>query len=281
MKFPIGIIADCFHKDLRTSLETAARLGANGVQLYAVEGEISPEMSAAARAQTRDMIASCGLEISALCGDLGTGGFAFRENNPKKVERSKRIVDLAKELGTDIVTTHIGVVPQDPTCERFAVMQQACAELADYAASVGAHFAVETGPEPALTLKGFLDTIRSDGLGVNLDPANLKMVCDDDPTLAVYLLKDYIVHTHAKDGVMLYYKNPEIIYGLKQETIVTDSSFAEVPLGKGSVDFPEYLKALENIGYTGYLTIEREVGDDPEKDIADAVAFLKQTMASA
>lgn len=281
MKFPIGIIADCFHKDLRASLETAARLGANGVQLYAVEGEISPEMSAAARAQTRDMLASCGLEISALCGDLGTGGFAFRENNPKKVERSKRIVDLAKDLGTDIVTTHIGVVPQDPTCERFAVMQQACAELADYAASVGAHFAVETGPEPALTLKGFLDTIRSDGLGVNLDPANLKMVCDDDPTLAVYLLKDYIVHTHAKDGVMLYYKDPEIIYGLKQETIVTDSSFAEVPLGKGSVDFPEYLKALENIGYTGYLTIEREVGDDPEKDIADAVAFLKQTMASA
>ena len=280
MNFPIGIIADCFRKDIRSSIETAARLGANGVQIYAVKGEVSPEMTPAARRELRDIVQSNGLVISALCGDLGTGGFAFRENNAAKVERSKRIVDLAKELGTDIITTHIGVVPLDSSSERFAVMQQACGELADYAASVGAHFAIETGPEPAAVLKGFLDTIHSTGLGVNLDPANLKMVCDDDPTIAVYILKDYIVHTHAKDGVMLYYKDPEIIYGLKQETIVTDNSFAEVPLGRGSVDFPEYLTALEKVGYQGFLTIEREVGDEPEKDITDAVSFLKTTMAA-
>lgn len=281
MNFPIGVIADCFKKDIRSSIETAARLGANGVQLYAVAGEISPEMSSSARSELRDIIASNGLVISALCGDLGTGGFSFQEKNEKKIERSKQIVDLAKELGTDIITTHIGVVPQDSSCERFAVMQKACSELAEYAHSVGAHFAVETGPEPALTLKGFLDSISCDGLGVNLDPANLKMVCDDDPTLAVYLLKDYIVHTHAKDGVMLYYKDPEIIYGLRQETIVTDDSFAEVPLGKGSVDFPEYLTALQKIGYTGFLTIEREVGENPEKDITDAIIFLKDVMSQS
>jgi sugar phosphate isomerase/epimerase len=35
------------------------------------------------------------------------------------------------------------------------------------------------------------------------------------------------------------------------------------------------LKALEDIGYRGYLTIEREVGDNPEADIAKAVSFLK------
>lgn len=280
MNFPIGIIADSFRTDIASALKTARELGADGVQIYAVKGDISPEMSAQKRAELMDMIKSNGLVISALCGDLGSGGFSFVENNPAKIERSKRIVDLAKDLGVDIITTHIGVVPRDPSHPRYVVMQQACGELAEYAASVGAHFAVETGPEPAEVLRMFLDSIKSDGLGVNLDPANLKMVCDDDPVLAVYMLKDYIVHTHAKDGVMLHYKDPEIIYGLKQETIVTDSSFAEVPLGTGSVDFPEYLKALENIGYHGFLTIEREVGDNPKKDIADAVRFLKQTMAT-
>lgn len=280
MNFPIGIITDCFRTDIASALKKAADLGASGVQIYAVKGDISPEMSAEKRAELRDMVKSNGLVISALCGDLGTGGFSFRENNPAKVERSKRIVDLAKELGTDIITTHIGVVPRDSTCERYQVMQQACGELAEYAASVGAHFAVETGPEPAAVLKLFLDSLPGTGVGVNLDPANLKMVCDDDPVLAVHILKDYIVHTHAKDGVMLYYKDPEIIYGLKQETIVTDSSFAEVPLGQGSVEFPAYLQALQNIGYTGFLTIEREVGENPEKDIADAVQFLRKTMAS-
>jgi sugar phosphate isomerase/epimerase len=48
-----------------------------------------------------------------------------------------------------------------------------------------------------------------------------------------------------------------------------------VPLGKGGVPWPGYLKALDEIGYHGFLTIEREVGDDPAADIAMAVDFLK------
>ena len=279
MKFPIGIITDSFRTDVRTALEKAAALGADGVQMYAVRGDVSPEMTAAQRAELRDMVASNGLVISALCGDLGSGGFCFADRNPAKIERSKRIVDLAKELGTDVITTHIGVVPKDPAHPRFSIMQAACGELADYAASVGAHFAVETGPEPATVLRAFLDTIHSSGLGVNLDPANLKMVCDDDPAAAVHTLKDYIVHTHAKDGKMLFWKDPEYIYAMKPEPEQTPCSFLEVPLGEGNVNFPTYLAALKEIGYQGFLTIEREVGDDPAADIARAVSFLRETMA--
>ena len=55
--------------------------------------------------------------------------------------------------------------------------------------------------------------------------------------------------------------------------------FREVPLGKGSVDFPAYLKALEEIGYRGFLTIEREAGNDPAKDIGDAAEFLRTVIA--
>ena len=32
----------------------------------------------------------------------------------------------AKELETNIVTTHIGVVPSDPANERYQIMQEAC-----------------------------------------------------------------------------------------------------------------------------------------------------------
>lgn len=51
-----------------------------------------------------------------------------------------------------------------------------------------------------------------------------------------------------------------------------------MPLGEGSVKWDEYLAALNDIGYKGFLTIEREVGDDPEKDIGNAVSFLKVYM---
>jgi sugar phosphate isomerase/epimerase len=51
-------------------------------------------------------------------------------------------------------------------------------------------------------------------------------------------------------------------------------AFREVPLGEGKVPFADYFSALQEIGYTGYLTIEREVGDQPEADIRKAVAFI-------
>jgi sugar phosphate isomerase/epimerase len=40
------------------------------------------------------------------------------------------------------------------------------------------------------------------------------------------------------------------------------------------VDFPAYLKALGDIGYKGFLTIEREVGADPAADILTAKNHL-------
>ncbi len=73
-------------------------------------------------------------------------------------------------------------------------------------------------------------------------------------------MKAYIVHTHAKDGRHLEGQDP---------------SFIELPLGQGDVDFARYPQALDEVGYHGFLTIEREAGDDPVGDITAAVEFLK------
>ncbi len=273
--FSIGVLMDGFRTDPLTALDKAAAVGVKGIQVYATRGELAPEnMDAAKRKEFLKRVKDHGLVISALCGDLGHG-FHDPEMNPQLIERSKRIVDLAKDLETDVITTHIGVVPDDPSNPRYAVMQDACGQLAAYADEMQAHFAVETGPEIAVTLKGFLDGLHSKGVAVNLDPANFVMVTGDDPVQAVYTLKDYIVHTHAKDGKRLHYVRPDVLYGLEEAVMLQDASFIELPLGEGDVDFPAYLKALDDIGYTGFLTIEREVGDDPEGDIRKAVEFLK------
>ena len=74
------------------------------------------------------------------------------------------------------------------------------------------------------------------------------------------------------------YRDPETIYGVKkfdEKSINAGETFRELPLGSGAVPFPEYLKALEDIGFKGFLTIEREVGEDPLKDIKIAYDFLK------
>lgn len=278
-QFKIGIIADWLGLPFRESMEKCAQLGADGVQLYAVDGEMAPEnMTPQSIAEKRDIIASNGLTVSALCGDLGGHGFTVAADNPRKIERSKRIVDLALEMGTNIVTTHIGVVPAEHN-DTYCVLQDACNELAEYADRCGARFAIETGPEPAERLRAFLDSLSSKGVAVNLDPANLVMVTDDDPVQAVYTLRDYIVHTHAKDGRMIRKTDPKVIYDFFAEGGIGDlrleEYFKEVPLGQGSVDFDAYLRALKDIGYQGFLTIEREVGADPAVDIELAVRFLR------
>ena len=273
-KFPIGVMLESFKQPIPVAIKKAKEIGASGIQVYSTYGELAPEnLTGEKRKEFLDMVKSEGLVISALCGDLGKG-FHNPDLNPELIEKSKRILDLAKELETNVVTTHIGVVPEDPNHKRFKIMQEACFKLAEYADSLDAHFAIETGPETSATLKNFLDGLHSTGVAVNLDPANLVMVTGDDPVKAVYNLKDYIVHTHAKDGVQNFYVKPEIVYGLEEAEMLKSRSFTEVPLGTGSVDFPAYLKALEDIGYKGFLTIEREVGDNPEKDIRTAVSFL-------
>ncbi len=282
--FPIGIITDSFRTTVSDAIKKAAECGANGVQMYASKGELAPEnMTKSKIIEVRNQLSDNGLELSAICGDLGRG-FGNPELNPGLIEASKRIMWNARELGTNIVTTHIGVVPDNSAHERYKIMQNACFELAEFADSMGSHFAVETGPETPEILKRFLDSLGSRGVAVNYDPANIVMITNSDPIQGVYTLKDYIVHTHAKDGVHLFYRNPEIIYRVVPHVIEDKDapkgrSFREVALGTGSVDFKKLLKAYEEIGYEGYLTIEREVGENPASDILSAANYLRKIIS--
>ncbi len=277
-KFPLGVITNSFRLPTYEAIKAAKKLGAEGIQMYAVKGDTSPQaLTPEKRRELLSFVKSEGLRFSALCGDLGRG-FGNKELNPELIEQSKRIIDLAKELETNVVTTHIGVVPADKNHERYKIMQEACFELSSYADSIDAHFAIETGPEPSAVLKEFLDSLGSKGVAVNLDPANLVMVTGDDPVKAVYNLKDYIVHTHAKDGVIYKLCDPEVVYNVvpsPEDVVCEKDYFDEVPLGTGSVNFPKYLAALEDIGYRGFLTIEREVGENPAADIKTALDYLK------
>ena len=287
-KFKIGVMTDSFKLPFEQGLAKAAEVGAQGIQLYVVDGEMKYDTFDDAKVEkVRALLEQNGLVISAVCGDLGGHGFERADENAWKIPASKAIADLAVRLGTKVVTTHIGVVPEnasdpllpDTACEAYKNMKNACREIGEYAASKGITFAIETGPEPAERLKAFLDDVNSKGFGVNMDPANLVMCCGADPVKAVYTLGKYIVHTHAKDGKG-FIINPRKVYTFFAEGGIEDlrlsDYFLELPLGEGNVPFDEYLKALTDIGYNGFLTVERECGADPYADILKAVKFLKE-----
>lgn len=289
MENQIGVIVDSFQLGLKEGIRKAREIGAAGIQIYAVEGEMSPEnLTAGKRREILDYIKSYGLVVSALCGDLGGHGFQDAGENMLKIEKSKKILELARDLETKVVTTHIGIIPEDKSSRIFSDMQEACSKLCEVAKSIDGYFAIETGPEPAKRLKNFLQMLPNKRVCVNFDPANMVMVTGDDPVQGVYTLREYIVHTHVKDGIQNKHIDPRVVYGFlgfegmqhdKISAMVSSGEyFREVPLGKGSVDFKAYFSALNDLGYKGFLTIEREVRDNPVKDISDAVIFVKQIL---
>jgi hypothetical protein len=119
----IGIMVESLRLDIKQGIKKAKELGADGIQIYAVSGKMAPEnLTSDDRKELLNYIKDNNLVVSALCGDLGGYGFTKRECNIQKIEKSKRIMDLARDLETKIVTTHIGVIPEEQGHERFKVL---------------------------------------------------------------------------------------------------------------------------------------------------------------
>ena len=251
----IGVMPNSFRVPFKESILLARDLGAKGVQPSISFGDFSPIMSKDERKAAAKFIRENGLEISAVCADFGR--YFAKEDNEPEIHRMIAMIDMAVDLGTNVLTTHIGHVPDDENDPAYINTVRTIRTISHYAENVGVSFATETGPEMAVILKGILDKADAKSVKVNLDPANFVMCAGQDPVEAVYILKDYIVHTHAKDGIK-----------------TGPTTYQELPLGSGDVPFPEYLAALKDIGYDGFLTIERECGADPIKDIRTAYEYL-------
>lgn len=278
----IGTLADWFGVGLINGIKESQRCGAQGVQVYAAN-ELDP------RTVTREQIKTikgtaqdCEQKITALCGELGGHGLQVAQNNPQNLDYLMRTIDLALELDCNIVTTHIGVIPEDSSHPRYQVMLDAGRKIGEFAANSGAHIAIETGPEIIKTLKMFVDDCEK-GIAINYDPANIVMVTRDDEVQGVHTAGKAIVHTHAKDGRCNKYIGGEAFYNkvfADDGLDAVDGNFCtEYPLGMGDVRWQPYIKALQAIGYDGYLTIEREVKNGAE-DIRMAVNFLKELLAT-
>jgi len=256
-RLKIGVMAESFRLGVRAGIEKAAEIGADGFQVYVTGGEMAPEnMTRSARREFKKFVADKGLEISALCVELG--GYADRVALDERIERTKRMIDLGVDLDVPIHSSHIGRIPDDPSAGERRSINEALVAIGTYAAQHGCCLACETGPEDTALMHDFLASVGSEGVRVNFDPANLVMN-GFDPVRGVYELADFIVHTHAKDGVRR-----------------DDGSKEEVPLGEGQVPWDRYIEALREIGYDGFFTIEREAGDAPVEDVVAAKHFLER-----
>jgi L-ribulose-5-phosphate 3-epimerase len=125
---------------------------------------------------------------------------------------------------------------------------------------------METGQETPVTLLRAIQDTGLDNVGVNLDTANLILYGKGDPVAALDVVGQYVRGLHAKDG--LYPTGPKELG-------------QEVAIGQGKVDFPEVVRKLHKLQYTGPITIEREIsGARQQEDIRASVSYLQRLIDS-
>lgn len=253
-----GILLDNFFRNVprKEALTRASGLGFAGVQVYVTHDLAPAELGKTARRDLRRFIESLGLELPAVCADFGKG-FASSQWAQWSFERVSECIPLARDLGTAVLSTHLGKLPEDKQDPVYAMMQEVLADLGKSAAAAGCVIAFETGPDEPAALAQFLKELDNPGVAINYDPSNLTRK-GFDAVKGVYDLGAYIRHTHAKDGIR---------------------GDGEAKLGEGDVDWREYVKALREVGYDGFLTVERErMQAPPEQEAAHALQFLRSIL---
>jgi sugar phosphate isomerase/epimerase len=273
--WPIGVFASV-DAGLGVHLDVARELGIPSVQLHA------PHAGSRTQAKAQEFLARCvdaNITVTAVFGgfegesyaDIATTaktvGLVPEATRAARIQEMKEISDFAKLLGCATVALHIGFVPEDRSSASYRSLLDGTRDLLDHVARNGQQLNLETGQETADHLLEFINDVERPNLYINFDPANMILYGTGDPIEALKKVGDLVKSVHCKDAKW----SPEGSRGKGWGT--------EVPLGEGDVGMETYLRTLQDIGYGGPLTIEREIAHDRERqkaDIGHAVRLLTE-----
>jgi len=197
-----------------------------------------------------------------------TVGLVPPKTRASRLAEMKEISDFSKLIHCDVVGQHLGFVPHDAGNPMYQEVLATVQELCDYLKSNGQSYHLETGQETADELLRFIGNVGRDNLFINFDPANMILYGSGEPIEALKKVGGLVRSVHCKDAK--WAANPGQEWG------------SEERLGDGQVDMERYLRTLDEVGYHGPLTVEREIPQEPERqkeEIGHAIRLLSQLKA--
>ena len=271
----IGVCSWSYQRPLREVADEMAKIGVKGIDLaltpfVAPDGrhgvEEGEEALAFAKAQFASgawrlfatMISFPQEDYSTLDTIRKTGGVVPDDCWPRNREIAAAAAELSGTLGAPYMLFHAGFLDESNPAA-YAAYVERVSFVRDACARAGVQLILESGQETAEDLARFLRDVS--GLYVNFDPANMILYGKGRPMEALETLVPWIRKIHVKDA---------------DATAVPGTWGTERPWGEGQVGGAAFIDALNGLGFTGNLTIEREGGDDRVGDIARAAARLRE-----
>ena len=233
-------------------------LGYQGIELNAETGpwgtpHVTPELGLQERAAIRRLVQAHSFEISSISAHISLIDVddAVRQQH---VDFVKGCIDLATDVGTDIVHVISGLLPTGVARERaWTWLVESISVCIDHAVERDVVFGIEADEIMLLAsmadLRMLMDDLETSKLCVNFD-ASHSIPMGEDPAEWVKILNSRIVHVHLKDVKPREpSKKQASLFGVPVE-------FEYPPLGKGLIDWRELFGALRQINYSGFLSAE-------------------------
>ena len=207
------------------------------------------------------------------------------EKRQQVIDHIYSVIDAAKLMEINLVTTFIGRMPTKTISENLKEVEKVWKPILAYAEKQKVKIAIENCPmlftedewpggqnlmtTPALFRKIF-DLLDSDYLGLNYDPSHFVWQ-QMDYLAPIYEFKDKLFHVHYKD-IKVYWNKLQ-----KVGVMATPLEYMSPKLpGLGDVDWGKYVSALTDVGYSGYTCIEVE-DRAYESDYEDVKLSIKQS----
>jgi len=277
MENPIGVFAS-IDAGLGVRLEVVRELGIKTIQLHTPAKESRTAENAKAFTQklkeygitvTTVFLGFEGETYESIARTAETVGLVPKATRTARLAEAFEIADFAAQLGVTAIGSHIGFVPHDRTSPEYKAIVETIRSLCDHLAKNNQALHLETGQEPVDLLMTFMDDVQRPNIFINFDPANLILYGIGKPLEALRAVGSRVRGVHCKDATATT-GTPGVDWG------------CEVPFGKGQVDAEQFLRILHEIGYTGALTIEREIPAEPERqkaEIGQAVELINALKA--
>lgn len=258
LQIRVGIQLASLRLPFHQALRTAKQLGAEAVEVDA-RGELNPQnLSGTGRRQIRKLLDDLQLKVAAVSFRTRRG-YNVLDELDRRVEATREAMQFAFDLGAPVVVNQVGKVPDKPEGEAWSLLTEVLADLGRFGLRVGAVLAAETGSEEGVDLARLIKALPLGSLGVNFDPGNL-IINGFSASESVRALAPHVLHVHATDGVRDLGRGRGL----------------DVPLGRGSADYPDLLSVLEEHRFQGYLTVERDSPTNPLLEISQAVEYLRR-----
>jgi sugar phosphate isomerase/epimerase len=265
MKIAFQTLA-CPNWDWDKTIEEAARMGYDGIELRGVEGEMylpkARPFQPDVMEQTLFQLKEKNLEIC--CLDTSSS-FHDESKFVGAIQEGKDTIDLAVKLSTPYIRVFGDKIP-DPTQKEATVARIAAGleELGRYAENKGVTVLLETHGEinNYQIILDILGRVSSRSVGLLWDFEH-PFMHGEDPRTTFEKLGGFIKHTHVKDAR----KDGD------KKTLTM--------IGEGQVPVEEIVGILKMGGYDGWLSLEFEKKwkpelEEPEVSLPAYMAYIKK-----